>query len=124
MPPSVRAVEGSLSMRRWLGLAAMSLATVFAVGACGGESTPEGAPEEPAKVEEAAKEEEQGADEAASIDCQLGKAEAVLGAAGAEGLVAEWHALEVEPRVEEDLSSAVSEAKDLPTFLAERGYVC
>jgi len=38
--------------------------------------------------------------------------------------VAEWHALEVEPRVEEDLSSAVSEAKDLPTFLAERGYVC
>jgi hypothetical protein len=86
-------------------------------------------PEEPAKVEELAKEEEQGSDYTtsldSSLDCQLGKAaEAVLRAAGAEGLVVEWHAQEVEPRVEEDLSSAVSKAKDLRTHPRRAGYVC
>lgn len=106
-------------MRRWLGLAAMSWRRFLPSGHVAANP-----PEGPAKVEEAAKEEEQGSDDAASIDCQLGKAEAALGTAGAEGLVAEWHAQEVKPRVKEDLSSAVSEAKDLPTFLAERGYVC
>jgi hypothetical protein len=46
-------------------------------------------------------------------------------ASGAAGrIVGEWYAQEVEPRVEEDLSSAVSEAKNLSAFLAERGYVC
>lgn len=108
---------------RWLGLVVVSIATVF-VGACGGEPAPEKTPEEPAKVEEATKENEQSSDDSASVDCQLSKAEAELGPAGAEGLIAEWHAQEVEPRVEEDLSSAVSEAKDLRTFLAERGYAC
>ncbi len=108
---------------RWFGLAVVSMATVF-VGACGGEPAPEKTPEEPAKVEEVAKENEQSSDDTASVDCQLSKAEADLGPAGAEGLVAEWHAQEVEPRVEEDLSSALSEAKDLRTFLAERGYAC
>jgi hypothetical protein len=109
---------------RWLGLAVASIATVFISGACVDEPTPKKVSEEPAKVEEASEEKEQGSDEAASVHCQLGKAQAALGAAGAEELVAEWHAQEVAPHVEEDLSSALSEAKDLPTFLAERGYVC
>ncbi len=108
---------------RWFGLAVASMAAVF-VGACGGEPATEEASEEPAKVEEVAKEKEQSSDDTAYVDCQLSQAEADLGAAGAEGLVAEWHAQEVEPRVEEDLSSALSEAKDLRTFLAERGYAC
>jgi hypothetical protein len=76
----------------------------------------------PAKVEELAKEEEHSSDDTTSLDCQLGKAaEAALGAAGAEGLVVEWHAQEVEPRVEEDLSSAVSKAKDLRTHPRRAG---
>ena len=108
---------------RWFGLGMVWTAAVFA-GACGAEPAPEAASEEPAKVEEVAKENEQSSDAAAYVDCQLSQAEADLGAAGAEGLVAEWHAQEVEPRVEEDLSSALSEAKDLRTFLAERGYAC
>ncbi|MDP8950911.1 MAG: hypothetical protein M3N18_01520 [Actinomycetota bacterium] len=108
---------------RWFGLAVVWVAAVF-VGACGGEPATEAASEEPAKVEEVAKEKEQSSDDTASLDCQLSQAEADLGVAGAEGLVAEWHAQEVEPRLEEDLSSALPEAKDLRTFLAERGYVC
>lgn len=108
---------------RWFSLAMASVAAVL-FGACGGEPAPEAAPEEPAKAEEVAKEKGQSSDETASVDCQLGKAEADLGAAGAEGLVAQWHVQEVEPRVKEDLSSALPEAKDLRTFLAERGYDC
>lgn len=109
---------------RWFGLVMMSIATVFAGGACGGESAPEKASEEPVKVEEVAKEKEQGSDDEASLDCQLAKVEADLGAGGAEALMAEWHVQEVEPRLEEDFSSALAEAKNLPTFLAERGYAC
>jgi hypothetical protein len=107
---------------RWFGLAVVWMA-VF-VGACGGEPASEAASEEPAKVAEVANEKDQSSDATASVDCQLSQAEADLGMAGAEGLVAEWHAQEVEPHLEEDLSSALPEAKDLRAFLAERGYTC
>ncbi len=108
-------------MRR-LALAVVSTVTVFAGGACSGESPPEEASEESAKVEEAAK--RQGSGDLASVDCQIEKAEADLGVAGTEELVAEWHTQEVAPYLEEDFSSALEEAKDLRTFLAERGYTC
>ncbi len=108
---------------RWFGLGMVWMAALF-VGACGAEPAPEAASEEPAKVEEVAEEKDQSYDATASVDCQLSQAEAELGVAGAEGLVAEWHAQEVEPRLEEDLSSALPEAKDLREFLAERGYAC
>jgi len=111
-------------MRR-LGLAMVSVATVFAGGACGGESEPKEASEESVAVEDATREKEQGSSEVASADCQLDQAEADLGAAGAEELMREWYVQEVEPRVEQkDFSSALAEAQDLPTFLAERGYTC
>jgi hypothetical protein len=67
---------------------------------------------------------EQGSDDAASADCQLDRAEADLGEVGVEQLVNEWYAQEMQPRLEEDFASALEEAKDLSTFLAERGYVC
>lgn len=108
---------------RWFGLVMVSMAAVFG-GACGGESAPEKASEEPAKVEEVTREKEQGSEDEASLDCQLAKAEDDLGAEGVEALMAEWHMQEVQPRLEDDLSSAVAEAKELPAFLAERGYVC
>ena len=111
---------------RWFALAAVSVATVFMGAACGGgESAPEEASEESVAVEETAKKKEQGSSEVASADCQLDKAEADLGQAGAEALMREWYTQEVEPGLEQkDFSSALSEAKDLPTFLAERGYTC
>ena len=115
---------------RWFSLVVAAVVATVLFGACGGETATEGAPQEPAKVEEEvaegkkAEDKGQSLDESASVDCQLGKAEADLGAAGAEGLIAQWHAQEVEPRVKEDLSSALPEAKDLRTFLAERGYDC
>jgi hypothetical protein len=103
----------------------VSVATVFAGGACGGESEPKEASEESVAVEDATREKEQGSSEVASADCQLDQAEADLGAAGAEELMREWYVQEVEPRVEQkDFSSALAEAQDLPTFLAERGYTC
>ncbi len=110
---------------RWLGLAMVSVATVLAGGACGGESVPEEASEEAVAVEEMTGEKEQGSSDVASADCQLDKAEADLGAAGAEELMSKWYRQEVEPRVEQkDFPSALAEAKDLSTFLAERGYTC
>ena len=111
-------------MRR-LSLVMVSVAAVFAAGACGGESEPKEASEESAAVEEITREKEQGSSEVASADCQLEQAEADLGPAGAEELMSEWYRQEVEPRVEQkDFASALAEAKDLPTFLAERGYTC
>ena len=112
-------------MRR-LSLAMVSVAAVFAGGACGGESEPKEASEESVAVEETTSEKEQGSsDGGASADCQLEQAEADLGPAGAEELMSEWYRQEVEPRVEQkDFASALAEAKDLPTFLAERGYTC
>lgn len=110
---------------RWFALAAVSVATVFIGAACGGESAPEEASEESVAVEETAEKKEQGSSEVASADCQLDKAEADLGPAGAEELMRQWYTQEVEPGLEQkDFSSALAEAKDLPTFLAERGYTC
>jgi hypothetical protein len=112
-------------LMRWFSLVVVSIATVFAGAACGGDSTPKEASKEPAKVEETTQKKEQGSDDVASVDCQLDKAEADLGKAGAEELMSEWYRQEVEPRVQQqDFSSALAEAKDLPTFLAERGYTC
>ena len=111
-------------MRR-LSLAMVSVATVFAGGACGGESEPKEASEESVAVEETTREKEQSSSDVASADCQLEQAEADLGPAGAEELMSEWYRQEVEPRVEQkDFASALADAKDLPTFLAERGYTC
>ena len=110
---------------RWLSLAMVSVAAVFVAGACGGESEPKEASEESVAVEETTREKEQDSSDVASADCQLEQAEADLGPAGAEELMSEWYRQEVEPRVEQkDFSSALAEAKDLPTFLAERGYTC
>jgi hypothetical protein len=110
---------------RWFALAVVVVTTIFLCGACGGESANKASSEsaeveevqEPANVEEVQEKE-------ATLDCQLDKAEANLGPAGTEELMTEWHMQEVEPRVEDDLGSAVVGAKDLSTFLAERGYVC
>lgn len=103
----------------------VSIATIFAGAACGGDSTPKEESKEPARVEETIQKKEQGSDNAASVECQLDKAEAELGAAGTEELMSEWYRQEVEPRVQQqDFSSALAEAKDLPTFLAEQGYTC
>jgi hypothetical protein len=111
-------------MRR-LSLAMVSVAAVFAGGACGGGSEPKEASEESVAVEETAREKEQSSSDVASADCQLEQAEADLGPAGAEQLMSEWYRQEVEPRVEQkDFASALADAKDLPTFLAERGYTC
>ena len=111
-------------MRR-LGIAMVSVAAVFVAGACGGESEPKEASEESVAVEETTREKEQGSSDIASADCQLEQAEADLGPAGAEELMSEWYRQEVEPRVEQkDFASALADAKDLPTFLAERGYTC
>ena len=111
-------------MRR-LGLAMVAMAVVFAGGACGGESEPKVASEESVAVEETTERKEQSSSDVASADCQLDQAEAELGEAGAEELMREWYVQEVEPRVEQkDFSSALVEAKDLPTFLGERGYTC
>jgi hypothetical protein len=109
---------------RWFGLTMLYVATVFAGGACGSDPEQKDTSEQSPKVEEAAKEREQGADDNASADCQLGRAEADLGEVGAEQLVNEWYAQEMQPHLEEDFASALEEAKDLSTFLAERGYVC
>jgi hypothetical protein len=111
-------------MRR-LSLAMVSVAAIFAGGACGGESEPKEASEESVAVEETTREKEQSSSDVASADCQLEQAEADLGPAGAEELMSEWYRQEVEPRVEQkDFASALADAKDLPTFLAERGYTC
>jgi hypothetical protein len=110
---------------RWFALVVVSIATVLAGTACGGDSTPKEASKEPPRAEETTQRKEQGSDNAASVDCQLDKVEAELGAAGTEELMSEWYRQEVEPRVQQqDFSSALAEAKDLPTFLAERGYTC
>ena len=111
-------------MRR-LGLAMVSVATVFAGGACGGESATRESSEEAVAVEETSEMKAQGSGDAASADCQLEKAEADVGPAGAEELMSQWYRKEVEPRVaQKDFPSALAEAKDLPTFLEERGYAC
>jgi hypothetical protein len=102
----------------------LCVATVFAGGACGSDPEQKDTSEQSPKVEEAAKEREQGADDNASADCQLCRAEADLGEVGAEQLVNEWYAQEMQPHLEEDFASALEEAKDLSTFHAERGYVC
>lgn len=109
---------------RWFGLTILCIATIFAGGACGSDPEQKDTSQQSPKVEEAAKEREQGSDDNASADCQLDRAETDLGEVGAEQLVNEWYAQEMQPRLEEDFASALEEAKDLSTFLAERGYVC
>lgn len=109
---------------RWFGFTMLCVAAIFAGGACGSEPEQKDTSPQSPKVEEAAKEREQGSDDAASADCQLDRVETDLGEAGAEQLVNEWYAQEMQPRLEEDFASALEEAQDLPTFLAERGYVC
>ena len=110
---------------RWFALAVGVVTTIFLCGACGGESANKSS-SEPAEVEEVQEsaEVEEVQEEEATLDCQLDRAEAELGPVGTEQLMTEWHMQEVEPRVEDDLGTAVWEAKDLSTFLAERGYVC
>jgi hypothetical protein len=109
---------------RWFSLVVMSVVTVFAGVACGGDPAPKEASEETTRAEETTENKEQGYGDEASVDCQLDKAEADLGAEGAEELVNQWYAQEMEPRLEQDFSSALENAKDLHTFLAERGYTC
>jgi hypothetical protein len=101
---------------RWFSLVVMSVVTVFAGVACGGDPAPKEASEETTRAEETTENKEQGYGDEASVDCQLDKAEADLGAEGAEELVNQWY--------EQDFSSALENAKDLHTFLAERGYTC
>ena len=109
---------------RWFSLVLVSVATVFAGVACGGDPAPKETTEKATRAEETTEQKEQGYGDETAVSCQLDKAEAGLGAGGAEELVNEWYAQEMEPRLEQDFSSALENAKDLHTFLAERGYTC